>query len=85
MNGMLDIDRGKLGWMTPSSFLKLRMLFGAYSGSNNCPNVCMFCTKVNIPSCCLIWALIYECIKWSTYPWLSINPRIKGFEEDLMK
>ena len=56
-----------------------------YSGSNNCPNVCMFCTKVNIPSCCITWALTYECIKWSTYPWLSINPRIKGFEEDLMK
>ena len=44
------------------------------SGSNNCPNVCMFCTKVNIPSCCLTWALTYEYIEWSTYPWLSINP-----------
>ena len=56
-----------------------------YSGSNNCPNVCIFCTKVNIPSCCLTWALTYECMKWSTYPWLSINIRIKRFEEDLME
>jgi len=32
MNDMLDIDRGKLGWSTPSSFLKLKTLFGAYSG-----------------------------------------------------
>jgi len=39
----------------PESFFSCKL----YSGSNNCPNVGMFCTKVNIPSCCLTWALTY--------------------------
>jgi len=31
-NGMANIGRGKLRWMISSSFLKLKMFFGAYSG-----------------------------------------------------
>ena len=31
MDGMTDIGRGKLLWMTTSGLLKLRMLFGAQS------------------------------------------------------
>jgi hypothetical protein len=34
-----------------------------YSGSNKCPNVCMFSTKFNTPQHLLIWALMCECIE----------------------
>jgi hypothetical protein len=52
---------------------------GRYSGSNKCPNVCMFSTKVYTPQHLLTWALTCECIEWSAYPWLTIDPKVKRF------
>jgi len=45
-NGMMDVGRGKLRWMTSSSFLKLRMLFGAYSGYGRQMEISSRCNRV---------------------------------------
>ena len=47
MNGMPDISRGKLEWMISSSFLELRMLFGAYSGYGRHIETSSGCNRVN--------------------------------------
>ena len=50
-----------------------------YSGSKNCPHVCTFFTKSNIPKYLLALAPNYECMKYSTNPRLSISPVVNGF------
>ena len=38
-------------------------MYAPYSGSKNCPHVCIFCTECNIPRYLLAIASNYECMK----------------------